>query len=98
LSQMIAELAQDAGVVPKFNGEAVDDPAGEWQGMPEYEHEDLTSQFKVYVHFRNEDDLKAFEELLGQKVPRDRWAIWHPKAEIGHYKDKGYVGGGDDGE
>jgi hypothetical protein len=72
-------------------GEAVDDPAGEWEGMPEFEHEDQTSAFKAHVHFRNEDDLKAFEELVGQKVPRDRWAIWYPPAEIERYADKSYA-------
>jgi hypothetical protein len=75
-------------------GEVVDDPAGEWEGMPEYQHEDQTSQFKVYVHIRNEEDLKDFESLIGQKVPRDRWAVWHPRAEIGRYADKRYTADG----
>jgi ParB-like chromosome segregation protein Spo0J len=86
-------------------GDVVDDPAGEWEGMPEFQHEDQTSTFKVYVHIRNEEDLADFERLVGQKVARDRWAIWHPKAEIGRYADKRYAADGsevegheDDGE
>jgi hypothetical protein len=87
------------GLIDRLAGEIVDDPQGEWQGMPETEHEDLTAEFKVYVHIRNEEDLRAFERLLGQKVPRDRWAIWYPAVEIGHYKDKRYAAGeGDESE
>ena len=92
----VEELLGRLGEPDRPEGDVVDDPAGEWQGMPEFQHEDLTSRFKAHVHFRNEADLADFERLVGQKVPRDRWAIWHPKAEIGHYADKEYAVAGAD--
>lgn len=72
-------------------GEVVDDPAGEWGGMPEFEHEDQTSQFRAIVHFANEADMHAFEELVGQKIPTNTRSIWHPKAERQVVKGSGYV-------
>jgi hypothetical protein len=72
-------------------GEVVDDPQAEWKGMPEFEHEDLTSQFQVIVHFANEADMRSFEELVGQKIPTNTRSIWHPKAERQTVKGSGYV-------
>jgi hypothetical protein len=63
LDELIKGLGD--GVTGGSDGEAVDDPAGEWRGMPEFEHEDLTSKYRAIVHFANEADMRAFEELVG---------------------------------
>lgn len=87
LDALIGSLGADMA----NGGVPVDDPAGEWQGMPEFEHEDQTSQFKAIVHFANEADMRAFEELVGQTIPTNTRAIWHPKAERQTVKGSGYV-------
>lgn len=74
-------------------GEVVDDPAGEWEGMPEFENEDQMSKFRAIVHFRNEEDMRAFEELVGQMIPTNTRAIWYPKAERQVVRGTGYVSG-----
>jgi hypothetical protein len=64
------------------DGDPVDDPQGEWQGMPEFENKDATG-IKCVVHFENEADKRAFEELVGQKIPGDSRSIWYPaKARV----------------
>jgi hypothetical protein len=59
-----------------------------WQGMPEFEQKDLMPWQSIKVHFRNEQDRKAFAELVGQRISRETQCIWHPKAEIGRIADK----------
>ena len=51
----------------------------EWQGMPEFICEDQTSFRKIVVHFRNQDDVDAFAELLGQRITPKIPSIWHPE-------------------
>lgn len=75
--------APDDPKAPPVQQEGENDPYEEWDeaGTAEDTNEDLTSEFKAHVHFRNEEDLKAFEELVGQTIPRNTWAIWYPEAE-----------------
>ena len=60
------------------------DPKAEWEGMPEFQQEDLSAFKSITVHFKTTDDIKSFSELIGQKVTETTRAIWHPKAEILH--------------
>jgi ParB-like chromosome segregation protein Spo0J len=68
-----------------------DDPEGQWEGMPEYEHEDQTAAQKIIVHFATPDDVAAFAKLVGQKITGDTKYIWFPQIEIKHYADKRYM-------
>lgn len=67
------------------------DPMAEWQGMPEFEQEDLTAAFSLKVNFASFEDLQKFAELVGQKLTENTRSIWYPIAEIGHYSDKRYA-------
>jgi hypothetical protein len=91
LSQMIAELAQDAGVVPKFNGEAVDDPAGEWQGMPEFIHEDKTAYRSIVVHLADEDAVRDFCERMEQGLSAEAKYIYHPRRDRAEHAGERYA-------
>lgn len=72
-------------------GEPEDPDAAQWDGMPEYEHEDLTSKYRVIVHFADVEGLRAFAAAIGQTVTESTRAIWYPPAEIGRYADKLYA-------
>jgi hypothetical protein len=65
--------------------------AEQWDGMPEYQHEDLTSKYRIIVHFADAEALGAFGRAIGQTVTENTRAIWFPPAEIGRYADKVYV-------
>jgi hypothetical protein len=86
--QMLSELAEDAGVVPPSEF----DPNAEWIGMPEFEQPDATGEYRVVVHLANDIDLAAFEELIGGRVPRDRWSVWYPYREPANNRDIAYIG------
>lgn len=53
----------------------------EWQDMPEYVMEDLTPHRVINVRFRNDEDVKVFEELMGQRITQKQKTIWFPYAE-----------------
>ena len=63
----------------------------EWQDMPEFVQEDLTSIKTVYIHFKSLQDMRDFSKLIGQPITDKTRNIWYPVAEIGHYIDKEYV-------
>jgi hypothetical protein len=75
---------------PKVSGQIVADSRGEWQGMPEYEHTDKTSFRKILVHFKDQDAVDRFAQLIGQSVGEKLKYIWYPEAEIERYADKVY--------
>ena len=62
----------------------------EWQDMPEFEMEDLSSFRKIIVHFRNQEDIDKFAELISQKITKAP-SIWYPEWEKRRYADKRYV-------
>jgi hypothetical protein len=51
----------------------------EWNGMPEFSMDDLTSNRKIIVHFRNDDDFKRFAELINQRIGPKQPSIWYPE-------------------
>jgi len=53
----------------------------EWEGMPEFIQEDLTPHRVINVRFRNDDDVKEFERLMGQSITPKQKTIWFPYAE-----------------
>ena len=67
------------------------DPAQEWRGMPEFEHDDLTGYQPVHVHFKCKEDRDAFAALIGQKFTDKTRSIWYPEMEIGRARDKAYA-------
>lgn len=73
-----------------LNGGA-NDPQEEWAGMPEFVQEDKTSFRSVIIHFKSQDDVNAFAELIEQKLTDKTKSVWFPAAEIETYADKRYA-------
>jgi ParB-like chromosome segregation protein Spo0J len=69
------------------NGVPIDDPSAEWEGMPEFEHQDLTAAQSIHVHFKSREDVEEFAKLVGQTITDKTKSIWHPQAEIIRYGD-----------
>jgi len=63
----------------------------EWQGMPEYAHEDLTAFKSIIVHFANQKDMDHFALLIKQTITIATRSLWYPKAEIATIYDKRYT-------
>ena len=60
----------------------------EWEGMPEFKQEDLTSFKKIIVHFASKDDMDLFAKLIEQTVTDKTQSLWYPKAKIERFEDK----------
>jgi hypothetical protein len=63
----------------------------EWKDMPEFVQEDLTSHRKIVIHFRNDEDVKKFAELLGQKITPKQPSLWFPEMPPRRYAHLRYV-------
>lgn len=62
-----------------------------WNDMPEFEQEDLTSHRKIVVHFRNDEDVRAFAELIGQRITPRQKAFWFPELAPRRYAHLKYT-------
>jgi hypothetical protein len=63
----------------------------EWDGMPEFEQQDLQSYKPIKVHFRDATDREAFAKTIGQDVADETRYVWFPKLQRAKYEDKRYV-------
>jgi hypothetical protein len=62
----------------------------EWEGMPEFDTDDLTPIRTIKVNFATQDDINSFAELVNQKITEKTRSIWFPEAEIKSWSDKVY--------
>lgn len=62
-----------------------------WQDMPEFHQDDLTSYRKIIVHFRNDEDVKKFAEIIGQKITAKMPSLWYPQMKKRFRTDKLYI-------
>ena len=63
----------------------------EWEGMPEYEHNDIKEHQKLIVRFRNKEDVEAFAKLIGQEhINEATTSIWYPKLKFANHFSKRY--------
>jgi hypothetical protein len=53
----------------------------EWQGMPEFNQEDLGGIQKIAVNFKTREDVIEFKKLIGQNITDRTRSIWYPEAE-----------------
>lgn len=58
------------------------DPEKEWEDMPEFANEDISGVRQLIITFANNDDVRAFAELVQQNITDKTKSIWYPKAEI----------------
>ena len=70
-------------------GVPVNDPMGEWNGMPEFNNPDAMGVKQIIVHFETWDDVREFAELVEQTITEKTKYIWFPKADKD--RDTGFV-------
>lgn len=68
------------------------DPAEEWAGMPEFEHEDQRAHRSIRVHFPNDKAVEEFQQLIGQAFSDKAKYIWHPKLERSDFTQEEWRG------
>jgi hypothetical protein len=75
-SEALQELMGDLARGNQLYSTGGNDIGEHWQGMPEFEQDDLEAYKKTVVHFANEADYQSFFRLLGQSA--NAKAIWYP--------------------
>ena len=80
----------DEAFLSQLCDDAVADPMGEWDGMPEFDQDDKTAHQTLKVHFAKDADVARFAELVGQTITDRTQSIWYPEAVIERYVDKVY--------
>lgn len=91
LDEMLAELAEEVGIVPAEGTEQAGNDVNEvYRGMPEFQHEELPHAHMLRVFFPKQEDLEAFGKLIGQEVTGKK-EVWYPAKFRGQDIDKGYV-------
>lgn len=74
-----AELDALIGSFSAAEGVPVDDPAGEWQGMPEFDNPWAKPFRSFWVHFAGQEAVDEFARLIGQEISPAARYIYHPK-------------------
>lgn len=69
--------------------EVIEDHSAEWQGMPEYESENVAYKSLV-VHFLKAQDVNNFSQLIGQAIGDRTKYLWFPPVEKEDAKSKEY--------
>lgn len=62
----------------QFGDTAVDDPAQEWDGMPEFENEAAGAHRVIKVHIRDEEAERKFFDLVGVLPSESAKYMWFP--------------------
>jgi len=63
----------------------------EWEGMPEFEQQNLLPEYSVRINFSSVEDLKAFAELINQPLTTKTSSIWFPAQIKADLASKVYV-------
>ena len=64
----------------------------EWQDMPEFVQGETEKPYaQIIFRFANENDLKEFSKIIGQKLTNKTKSAWHPKIERGLNSNKIYI-------
>lgn len=92
MAELFQKLSFDADrALLGFREQDEINPNESWQGMPEFEAEDLLPWRSIKVNFKCQEDLDAFAKLIDQKLTDKTRYVWFPRVEPEQYKDKRYV-------
>jgi site-specific DNA-methyltransferase (adenine-specific) len=67
------------------------DTEKEWEGMPSFEHDDLSPYMAIRVNFVNKEAVETFFKMIKQDYTEKTKYIWFPRIDKNVLKDKGYV-------
>ena len=80
------------GETPDFGN--LENLADEWEGMPEFEQDDTGPYRTLQIHFRGENDISEFKELISQDFTDKAKSVWFPALrddERNNNTDSAYV-------
>lgn len=83
-----ADLLNEWGLSVPVWGE--NDPQKEWQDMPGFNSEDITSKYQLIVHFESLENKIEFSDLIGCKLTEKTKSITWPEKIIDKVNDLRY--------
>ena len=63
----------------------------EWQGMPEFQQDDMRPYQQIVLNFETKEDVAAFAALLQQKIGPKTDSLWFPFKPNDIVKNRRYV-------
>jgi len=63
-----------------------------WWGMPEFEMEDATPQYKIVMNFMTKEDIKEFADRLGLHISTTTDSAWYPEQKRLKNSEFEYIG------
>ncbi len=101
ISDLLQSIAEDYAVLPdSTQGEVVEDPAGEWEGMPEYSNPPRAHK-TIHCHFATERDVELFAKLIGREaevLQKGSKTLWFPNTPERDNGEIAWESTEDDGE
>jgi len=67
-----------ARIMSQFHVQGENDARAEWEGMPEFEQEDMLAKKSVKMNFLSEESFAEFCALIGQKLTMKTRSAWFP--------------------
>ena len=62
----------------------------EWKDMPSFSMKPEVPLHTIKLHFKTEEDMIAFSELIEQDVKKSKENYWFPKLNRSAFSDKKY--------
>jgi len=62
----------------------------EWEGMPEFDQQDMTGLPVINMHFQTIEDRDEFAQKIGQKITDKTHFLWYPPVENDKLVDEGW--------
>lgn len=73
------------------DGNGIVDPGDEWQGMPEFDQDDLSATYEIKVKFEDINALQEFAAIIGQDLTENTRSIWYPERAMRPHTGMHYV-------
>jgi hypothetical protein len=73
------------------DGVVVEDPAGEWRGVPACENGVNPIHRTLKIFFRSDEDVAAFARLIDQPIADETADLWYPRHVMQHPSRDPYV-------
>ena len=89
LQSLMNDMAAAIGLV------GADSPDEVWQGMPEFENENIAYR-SILVHFESQDDVDNFAKLMQQTLTDKAKFIWYPYKPKAKFSDYSVIDNGNE--
>ena len=85
------QLLRANTTMPMFDKEDFNNWKPEWVGMPEYVQPNKMAFRDIVIHFKDQDAVDEFRDLVQQKITSKTKYLWFPNPEIEYQAHRRYA-------